>query len=174
MFSLKKVHIFQKKCPKPKMSKIQSCISPPGIFFCFFRRWPTLKASIYEAPGIPSSNLSNKQIPVSIVSKTYFHKHVVTRTLRHKYTITIYFQHTLDVTIYPRTFTSPYEIVKSRYTTFMTHILKKIYITPILADVYSMKNRKLQDVWTNVIVNVHWVNDIMWHLLWSICLARFS
>ena len=161
------------------MSQTQNVQNPKLHFaswdiFLFFRRWPTLKASIYEAPGIPSSNLSNKQIPVSIVSKTYFHKHVVTRTLRHKYTITIYFQHTLDVTIYPRTFTSPYEIVKSQYTTFMTHILKKIYITPILADVYSMKNRKLQDVWTNVIVNVHWVNDIMWHLLWSIRLARFS
>ena len=141
-FPSKKSIIFKKNVPNPKCPKSKVAFRLLGYFFCFFRGWPTLKASIYEAPGIPSSNLSNKQIPVSIVSKTYFHKHVVTRTLRHKYTITIYFQHTLDVTIYPRTFTSPYEIVKSRYTTFMTHILKKIYITPILADVYFMKNRK--------------------------------
>ena len=145
MFSLKKVHIFQQKnVPNPKCPKSKVAFRLLG--YIFFRRWPTLKASIYEAPGIPSSNLSNKQIPVSIVSKTYFHKHVVTRTLGHKYTITICFQQTLDVTIYPRTLTSSYEIVKSRYTTIITYILKKIYITPILADVYSMKNRKLQDV----------------------------
>ena len=127
------------------------------------------ETSIY---GIHFLYLRNKHRPVSSVRETYFHKHVVTRNLGHKYTITIYFHQSLDVTIYPRTFTSPYEIVKLKYTTIMIHMLKKIYITPTL-NPWKHGNGETYGPLFNI-VNDHWVKQIAWHLFWSIRRYRGS